>query len=50
MWKSLWGLTWDLFTFSRLVVNSYMEMLISGHRFADAGIDAMGCVREQEFS
>lgn len=34
--------------FKAFVVNSYMEMLIGGHRFTDAGIDAMGCVREQE--
>lgn len=35
--------------FKAFVINSYMEMLIGGHRFADAGIDAMGCVREQDF-
>lgn len=35
--------------FKAFVISSYMEMLIGGHRFADAGIDAMGCVREQDF-
>lgn len=33
--------------FNAFDINSYMEMLIGGHRFTDAGIDAMG---EQEFS
>lgn len=36
--------------FKAFITNSYMEMLISGHKGTDAGIDAMGCVREQKFS
>lgn len=46
--ESLWRLTYDLFTFLRPL--SYVEMLIIGLRFTDAGIDVIGCVGEQEFS
>lgn len=35
---------------THLFISSDMEMLIIGHRFTDAVTDAMGCVREQEFS
>lgn len=36
--------------FKAIVINSYVEMLISCHMSTDAGTDAMGCVREQECS
>lgn len=41
MWKSLWGLTWD-YLFKGHATSLYIVMLFSGHRFTDAGIDAMG--------
>lgn len=50
MWKGLRGLMWDLLPFSRPLSSIHtLGMLIGGHRFADAGIDAMGCSREQDF-
>ncbi len=35
--------------FKDFVIISYVAMLIGGHRFTDAGIDAMGCTGARAF-